>query len=102
MSLKKKYLKSKPICKVSFSLPKDAVKSAKKVAIVGDFNQWDEKAHPMKKLKNGSFTSTIDLEAGKEYQFRYLIDGEQWENDWVADAYVPNAFGDDENSVVAV
>lgn len=102
MSLKKKYLKSKPVCKVSFILPKDAVKTAKKVAIVGDFNSWDEKAHLMKKLKNGSFTSTIDLESGKDYQFRYLIDGKKWENDWVADDYVPNAYAGVENSVVSV
>jgi len=102
MSLKKKYLKSKPICKVSFSLPKDAAKKAKKVALVGDFNEWNEKANFMKKLKNGSFTSTIDLESGKEYQFRYLIDGKIWENDWVADDYVTSDFSAEENSVVAV
>ncbi|HFE38681.1 MAG TPA: glycoside hydrolase [Gammaproteobacteria bacterium] len=102
MSLKKKYLKSKPVCKVSFSLPKDAVKTAKEVAIVGDFNQWDTRANLMRKLKNGSFTSTLDLEAGKAYEFRYLIDGEQWENDWLADDYVPTVYGNEENSVVAV
>lgn len=102
MSLKKKYLKTKPICKVSFSLPKDAAKMANKVYIVGEFNDWDIAANPMKKLKNGSFTSTIDLPAGKEYQFRYLIDGEKWENDWYADRYVPTGFGDADNSVVVV
>ncbi len=102
MSLKKKYLKTKPICKVSFSLPKDATKTAKEVAIVGDFNDWNTRANFMKKLKNGSFTSTIDLSPGKHYEFRYLIDGETWANDWIADAYVPTVYGDEENSVVAV
>jgi len=33
--------------------------------------------------------------------FRYLVDGERWENDWAADAYVPNPFGG-EDSVVEV
>ena len=102
MSLKKKYLKSKPVCKVSFSLPKDAVKSAKKVVLVGDFNAWNEKTHIMKKLKNGSFSSTIDLASGKDYQFRYLIDGKTWVNDWVADSYVTNTYAGEENSVVSV
>ena len=102
MSLKKKYLKSKPVCKVSFSLPKDVAETASKVALVGDFNEWDSSANPMKKLKNGSFTSTLDLTSGKEYEFRYLVDGEQWVNDTVADAYVPTVYGDSENSVVAV
>jgi len=99
--MKKKYLKSKPVCKVSFSLPKEAAVKAKEVTIVGDFNDWDHKKHKMKKLKNGSFTSTIDLEVGSEYQFRYLIDQEAWENDWQADKYVPTEFGA-ENSVVVV
>ena len=55
----------------------------------------------MKKLKDGTFKTTIDLEAGKEYQFKYLIDGKVWENDWSADKYVPNEFTS-ENSVVVV
>jgi len=39
------------------------------------------------------------LSAGREYQFRYLVDGQDWYNDWQADKYVPNNFGGD-NSVV--
>ena len=100
--MKKQYLKSKPVCKVSFSLPKEAANGAEQVSIVGDFNNWDTKQHKMKKLKNGSFTSTIDLQVGVEYQFRYLIDDSEWENDWNADKYVPTAYGDAENSVVVV
>jgi hypothetical protein len=41
------------------------------------------------------------LEAGQQYRFRYLVDGERWENDWAADAYLPNAYGG-EDSVVTV
>jgi hypothetical protein len=40
------------------------------------------------------------LEAGKEYQFRYLIDGTVWKNDPQADSFVENSFGE-ENSVVS-
>jgi len=36
---------------------------------------------------------------GREYAFRYRVDGERWENDPGADKYVPNPFGSD-NSVV--
>jgi len=102
MGIKKKYLKSKPVCKVSFSLPKDAVEKADKVSVVGDFNEWNAKANPMKKMKNGSFTSTIDLALGKDYEFRYLVDGEKWVNDLIADSYVPTVYGDEENCVVEV
>ena len=102
MSLKKQFLKSKPICKVTFRLPSEAAKDANTVHIVGDFNNWDIYATPLKKLKDGSFTVTLDLEKDKEYQFRYLIDENTWENDWSADKYVPTPFGNAENSVVVV
>jgi len=102
VSIKKKYLKSKPVCKVSFEIPKEAAQEAKKVAIVGEFNEWNTKAVTMKKLKNGNFTAVLDLEPGREYEFRYLIDDKAWENDWDADRYVRNEFGDCENSVVVV
>ena len=38
ISIQKRYLKSKPVCKVTFSLPREAVKSVKSVSIVGEFN----------------------------------------------------------------
>ncbi len=102
MAIKKKYLKSKPVCKVSFEVPKQAAKNAKKVVLVGEFNDWNTQSHAMKKLKNGNFTSVVDLKPGREYQFRYLIDDVSWENDWAADKYVRNDFGNCENSVVIV
>jgi len=76
----KKFLKSKPVCKATFTLPVEAAPEAKKVAIVGDFNEWKpEDSIEMKKQKNGIFKASVDLETGKQYQFRYLIDGEAWE-----------------------
>jgi hypothetical protein len=55
----------------------------------------------MKRQKNGTFAASLSLERGREYQFRYLLDGDRWENDWQADKYLRNAFGSD-NSVVVV
>ena len=100
MPVKKQQLKSKQICKATFKMAKPAAPDAKAVFLVGEFNNWDTKATPMKKLKDGSFTVTIDLESGREYQYRYLIDGITWENDWEADKYVPNPTGSSDNSVV--
>jgi 1,4-alpha-glucan branching enzyme len=102
MALEKKYLEDSSLCKVTFSLSKEAAKSAETVHLVGEFNDWDEKATPMKQLKDGSFSVTLDLETGREYQFRYLIDDKIWENDWNSDKYVLTPFGDCENSVVIV
>jgi 1,4-alpha-glucan branching enzyme len=95
--LKKQPLKSKPICKVTFYSP--AQVEAETVHLVGDFNEWNETSLPMKPLKDGRFTLVLDLEAGKEYQFRYLVNGTEWHNDWEADKYAPNPFSGD-NSVV--
>ena len=100
MSFKKQYLKSKPVCKVTFRVPKESARDARTIHLVGEFNQWDIHATPMRHLKNGDFTATLDLEIGTEYQFRYLFDETYWENDWEADKYVPTLYGDCENSVV--
>ena len=102
MSLKKRYLKTKPECQGTFRLPKTVVNSAETAHLVGDFNGWETTANPMRKLKDGTFTAKVNLKAGEEYPFRYLIDGETWENDPEADRYVPSPYPGNENSVVIV
>jgi 1,4-alpha-glucan branching enzyme len=99
-SLKKLYLKTKSLCKVTFRLPREAAPEATQVTIVGDFNQWDTNDTPMQKLKNGDFKVTLELASENEYKFRYLIDNSQWENDWQADKYTPNGFGSDDSIVI--
>lgn len=100
MSLNKKYLKSKAICKVTFKVKKEECDAAEKVAIAGDFNGWQEA--PMKRLKSGDFSLTLDLETENKYQFRYLLNDEKWENDWEADEYIPSPVSLEDNSVVIV
>ena len=100
--IKKEYFKTKNICRVTFTIPKIAAPDAKSVCIVGDFNNWNIHANPMKKLKNGDYTIKLDLEPGKEYQFRYFIDESKWENGWNADKYVKSHYGRFDNSVVRV
>ncbi|MBI5666004.1 MAG: isoamylase early set domain-containing protein [Nitrospirae bacterium] len=99
-SLKKQYMKSTPVCKVTFRLPKDAAPDANTVSVVGEFNDWNMSEHRMKKLKNGDFTATVELPCNREFRFRYLIDSCRWENDWFADKYVPNEHGSDDSVVV--
>ncbi len=100
--ISKKYLKSKPVAKVTFSLAKKEAQGAEEVALAGDFNNWSTSETPLKKNKSGKFSVTLDLEQGKTYQFRYLLDGTTWENDWAADAYTPSNISSEENSVVEV
>jgi hypothetical protein len=99
MGPKKQYLKSRPSVKVTFRLPGEAAHGAVRVSLVGDFNAWSAEATPMKRLRDGSFTAVVELEQGREYRFRYLIEGGRWENDWHADRYEPNAFGCDDSVV---
>ncbi len=102
IGIKKEFLKTKNVCRVTFRLPNAAAPDAKSVYIVGDFNNWNYHANPMKKLKKGDYTIKLDLDPEREYQFRYLIDELKWENDWKADKYVKSPYGDSDNSVVIV
>ncbi len=100
MSIKKQFLKTKPVCKVTFKLPAKTTQRAETVHLVGEFNHWTTNATPMRKLKRGGYSATLELEVGREYQFRYLINGDEWINDGEADRYVPTVYPSVENSVV--
>lgn len=95
--LNKKFLKTK--CKVEFVLPEELAANAQSVHLVGEFNNWNESDTPLEK-KGKSYKGTVDLDLNREYQFRYLINGKEWHNDWHADKYVSNPFSGD-NSVVS-
>lgn len=97
----KQFMKSKPVCKATFTLPVEVAPEAQSVQILGEFNNWNSsEAVEMKKQKNGFFKAVVELETGKEYQFRYLVDGNVWVNDQEADKYVPTQFGT-ENCVIS-
>ena len=98
MAIKKQYLKTKPVCKVTFSVP---AKDADQVAVVGNFNTWDTEAVTLKKLKNGTFKGTLELEKDNSYEFRYVVDG-NYINDDQADAYVWNDYAAAENGVLSL
>jgi len=100
LGVKKRYLTTKASCRLTFRLPKEAVGSARNITIVGDFNNWDQEASPMKKRRSGDFEITLELPKGREYRFRYLIDGHRWENDWCADRYEANPHGGDDSVVI--
>ncbi len=100
MSLTKKYLKTRPVCKVTFKLSRQEANAAQQVSLMGDFNQWNSESNPMKRLKDGSFSLTVDLPTDNSYHFRYLMDGQHWENDPAADALEPSPLGHAENSVI--
>jgi 1,4-alpha-glucan branching enzyme len=94
--LKKDSINKGKMTKITFYTHK--VPKAQNAYLVGDFNDWNETSLPMSKLKDGRFKVAVKLEPGKEYHFRYFVDGE-WHNEWEADKYTPNSFSGD-NSIV--
>jgi 1,4-alpha-glucan branching enzyme len=69
-----------------------------KVFLVGDFNAWNEQAHPMRQRGPDSWELDLPLRGGK-YRFLYRV-GNRWFVDNEAPD-VPNAWGS-EYSVVSV
>ena len=61
------------------------------VLLVGDFTQWQQHSIPMKKEKNGIWTTTVELAPG-EHNYRFIVDGE-WRDDPNCTLRVPNPFG---------
>lgn len=98
MAISKQYLKSKPICKVTFSI---LAEDAKEVSVVGSFNEWNTQAAPLKKLKNGTFKGTLNLDKDNSYEFKYVVDG-AYVNDDAADAYTWSDFASADNGVLNV
>ncbi len=98
--IEKTYLKTKPQCKVKFTLPSEAIGEATKISVVGDFNNWDASATPLSKKKTGEYSSTLKLDIDQTYQFRYVIDDGSWLNDEMADSYVQSPISQDTNSVL--
>jgi 1,4-alpha-glucan branching enzyme len=94
--LNKKFIKSKKSCQVTFFLPEEV--AAKRASVVGEFNGWDATKNPMSKVK-GVWKATVEVDQGREYQYRYFVNDGEWYNDPQADKYVNNNI-DGDNSVV--
>jgi hypothetical protein len=83
---------------VTFTLPAEVQASA--VALCGEFNQWSAEDNRLERGSDGCWRATVALEPGRSYRYRYLLDGERWENAWQADRYVPNSFGGDDSVIL--
>ena len=94
--LKKKFFKTKDECEVTFELTND---DAQAVQLVGEFNDWQPIDMKKAKKAGSPFRAKVRMPKDGQFQFRYLVDGENWVNDDAADAYEANEHGS-ENSVV--
>ncbi len=81
--------------KVTFSMNSS---DAEEVILMGDFNKWDPKKHPMQKNRNGLWVKAVILPPG-QYEYKFLVDG-RWEEDPQNDRICPNCFGTYNNVVI--
>jgi 1,4-alpha-glucan branching enzyme len=65
--------------RVSFVLP--ATEPAGAVSVVGDFNDWNPYAHPLRKRTNGARSAVVTVPVGTTLHFRYLAEGGVWFDD---------------------
>lgn len=78
-------------------------RSASSVALLGDFNDWDEGKSLMQRVgkeQEGVWEITIPLAPGR-YHYTFVVDGKTW----VADSLAPRTLEDDfgrPNSVITV
>ena len=88
---------------ITFSLPAEAVQGASEVKLLGDFNNWNpENAPRLERQADGTYKAAAELEAGKTYHYRFLLDNGNWVNDYSAQhyEYVPGFYID--NCVISV
>ena len=90
--IKKKPVRGKDLTAVTFR--SKAPKSTRSLQLLGEFNDWRSDRHPMKRRKDGTWSVTVRLPKDEQFQFRYLIDGEQWLTDEQSDGLAHNELGD--------
>lgn len=94
----KRFMKSKGQYQVTFQLPESV--EAESASLVGEFNNWDPNAEKLKRSQ-GVLKTTVYLDPGTEFQYLFVVNGEQWIKDDEAEKFVPNEHGG-ENSVVVL
>lgn len=73
---------------VNFEIP---APQAKKVALTGDFKNWNKKGIPMKKDKAGVWKICLPLRSGR-YEYKFIVD-DVWQIDPNNSQTATNAFG---------
>ena len=70
---------------------------ADEVILMGDFNNWNSKKHPMKKDAEGTWKKIVMLWPGG-WEYKFLVDG-KWRLDPANDRICPNCYGTKNNMV---
>jgi hypothetical protein len=76
---------------VTFHLPGPRVPTARRVSVLGSFNQWNAQVHRLRKSPEGDWAITIYLSPGR-IVYCFDVDGTAW-LDLQDDGRVPNCWG---------
>lgn len=80
--------------RVTFALPVEEPAFA--VSVVGDFNDWDPFANPLRIRANRTRSASVTVPSGSTLRFRYLAEGGHWFDD---DTLSP---ADGQDAIIAV
>jgi 1,4-alpha-glucan branching enzyme len=86
--------------KITFVVPDDG----RRIAVIGDFNDWQADLHPLRKRSNGMRSVAVTVPAGTVLRFRYLVADDEsvlYVDDPDADGLEPNGFGQTHAVLVA-
>ena len=68
--------------KVTFTLPAANIIGADGCVLLGEFNNWNlDEAVYLEKQPDGSMMVEVELAAGRDYQYRYMLSNGRWVND---------------------
>jgi 1,4-alpha-glucan branching enzyme len=74
---------------------------ADQIHLVGDFNGWDPHTLPFRYNRQENWEVQLELDEGREYHFRYLIDSDNWGSEWQSDRDAVGADGVHDSVVIA-
>ena len=89
--------------KVKFLLPAHIVGEATQAKLIGEFNQWNtEEALAFSRTENGNIECVLELQPGKTYQYKYLLNDGRWVTDEANKTWVEVYGGVVENSIISI
>jgi hypothetical protein len=62
------------------------------VVLVGDFNDWNPAATPLRRASDGVWSVTVPLRPGR-YRYTFIVDGTRWHRDPAAPRALEDDFG---------
>ena len=71
--------------RVTFTMP--AIDGCSCLYLVGKFDEWNESVYRLQHAENGTWSLTLELESGREFQYHFRTN----DGTWLDDTYTPHA-----------